>query len=250
MAKANRGISLGASALVVIAIIAIVGFGAFVAGNLSATTTVPNYATDYITTTTGGAASPNSVSTGGMTTSLALTEQMSSSVSPSGLRLDLIIAPSNGSLGSEVFMVNEYNTLSSVNNVTLANDWQYPQSSLNPYSPCGLVGAVGLAVFQGYYDLSNFTKATALSLYDTSAIYLCTTTISEPNTYYSFQPQSDQAGINSPPGTFVSINTTLSLSFTTKGYWTGGFDSGTAPAFHNFPVITTLCLRQMNGARL
>ena len=215
--------SLGASALIVIAIIMIVGFGVFLTNSFNSTST-----SSYSSTETTSQTTIASLPAG----------QNSSSTSPSGLRLDLMVAPSNGSLGSEVIEVDEYNTLDTVNNITLASNWLYPQSSLDPYAPCSLIGAVGLAIFQGNYGLNNYTQASALALYNTSKVFSCTS-VTYRDAYYSFKPQSDQASLISSE-IVIARNAPLSLSFTAKGYWTGGLGSGQTPAFHSFQGAYTL----------
>ncbi len=226
LAKAKSAISLGVSAVIVIVLILVVGFGVFLSNDLNSTNTITT--ADY-----SGSSSSSTESSQTATTTIFLpTEQSSSSTSASGLSLDLFIAPSNGSLG-EVIEVNEINTLDSINNVSLADNWLYPQSSLDPYAPCSLTGAVGFAIFQGNYGLNNYTHASALALYNTSDVFSCTTATYQ-NAYYSFMPQSDQANLVYSQMVIPSATTTLSLSFIAKGFWTGGSASGQTPTFHAF----------------
>lgn len=173
----------------------------------------------------------------GQPTSSSTTNSTSSIQGANGLRLDLSVAPSNGSIGTWVISADEYNALNSVNNVTIANNWSYPESyELNPYGPCGLVGSVGLGIFQGYYGMNNYTRASALALYNTTLVFLCTTTASVPNAYYSIRPESTLATVVYPNSMFSNMNTSLSLSFGTNGYWTGGeaLGSQASATFHKF----------------
>ena len=159
MVKASRAISLGASALIIIAIIIIVGFGAFLRTTFPGTTrTTPSETTGPIITN-----SSNSVQTLLTTSTLQTTE--SSSSSSSGLRQDLLVAPSNGSLGTLVINVDEYNTLSVANNATLASDWLYPPTSLNPYDNCGAPGPVRFAIFQGNYETTSNSRDQMVKTY-------------------------------------------------------------------------------------
>lgn len=229
MAKATKAISLGISALIVIVLILVVGFGVFLNSTFNTTqTTSANPGT--INTSSNNSSSPATTAT-----TAFYSESQQSLNSTSGLRLDLVVAPSNGSLGSIVININEYNTLDQVNNVTIENNWNYSEQYLNPFDGCGLTEPLGLAIFQGYYDLANYTRASALTLYNTSVAISCTTTVNVPTSYYSIRAQSDQAAVVYPSTNFVDLNTTLSLSFTTKGYWTGGIGSGSSAAFHVFP---------------
>ena len=163
-----------------------------------------------------------------------------------GLELGLTINASSFVTGDSINISAQIlNTLQTVNNVTSSNDWAYSSGSLNPFTPCGVSGPVGVAIFQGNYDSTDFTSAKALALYDTTVFWSCTATtvigttnVNQKN-YYSFQPQSDQATLVYPSYTPANSNTTASLSFETKGYWTTGPDGGVYQApnapFHNFP---------------
>ena len=135
--------------------------------------------------------------------------------STSGLRLDLFLALSDGSV---VINVDEYNTLDTSNNVSAANHWRYFPNALSPYNDCGASGPLGFAVFQGYYDSSNYTSGTALALYNTTYAMSCTATL-YPTTSYVFNPQSDVATAYNAVGPVspFETNASVSLSFTTYG---------------------------------
>jgi hypothetical protein len=229
LVKASRAISLGASTLIIIAIIIIVGFGAFLGTTFPSTIgTTPSEMSSPIITN-----SSTPIQTSLATSSLKTTESSLSSLS--GLRLDLLVAPSNGSLGSLVINVDEYNTLGVTNNASLANDWLYPPTSLNPYDNCGAPGPVGFAIFQGNYGLDNYTTAKALTLYNSTFAFTCTTTY-QGNYEYSFSPESNLVFFANSGKTLYNFSALL--SFTAKGYWTGGFGTGLGATFHNFPAGT------------
>lgn len=214
MNREMRGISHGITVLVVVAIVIVLGTGAYVASSIQPSS---NFSTTQSSNST--------------TITTTYYWNSASTSAPSGFRLELSIAPSNGTFG-EAINVNEYNALSTVSNVTLENNWSYPEASLNPNSPCPLNGPIGFAVFQGYYDMSNFTKASALKLFNTTHGYLCTAFTSSGNTYYSFEPQSDQASLIFQ-GETASWTPTTSLTFLAKGYWYGDYPEGNT-SFRSF----------------
>jgi hypothetical protein len=127
---------------------------------------------------------------------------------------------------------NESNILNRVNNVTTANDWPYPNTGS---LPCGDYDQfpIEYAVLQGYYDASNYTSASALTLYDPGVTYLCPT-VSASIPYFLFSPLSDDASFSFSSGQNNSY--LLSADYSVTGYWTG---SG---IFHQFPpgVYTAL----------
>lgn len=154
----------------------------------------------------------------------------------SGLALYVtaVVAPS-GSPGALMITVSENNTLDMISNVSVSDSWQYSTQYLNPYNSCGAPGPVGFAILRGNYDTTNYTKAQALDLYNPSETFVCTTFTPPSDSYYSFQPQSDQAILVYPKSSpDSSIHTTLSISFTAKGYWTSSIAG--ASSFHGFSV--------------
>ena len=124
--------------------------------------------------------------------------------------------------------VDDYNTLAVPNEVVIESNWPFPQSMLNPYNNCGAPGPVGFAILQGYYDIGNYSGATALALYNTSTYFLCTTSI-QGNYGYLFDPNSYAANYT-VEGKSV-YETSVSLSFSPKGYFTGFPENS---SFHNF----------------
>ena len=73
--------------------------------------------------------------------------------------------------------------------MTAADDWPYPNTSS---IPCGNYDQfpTEFAVLQGHYDMSNYTSASALTLYDPGDFYSCPTEVF-PGPYLLFAPLSD-----------------------------------------------------------
>jgi hypothetical protein len=142
-----------------------------------------------------------------------------------GLMLGLHI--STNATGSLLVSANETNILSRVNNVTTANDW--PLLDINSY-PCGNYNQfpIQYAVFQGSYDLSNYSSGVSLTLYNPAAVYLCPTE-SNPGPYLLFAPLSDNMSYRFPSGDLGSYP--VSAVYSLLGYWTG---SQSSSAFHHF----------------
>jgi hypothetical protein len=152
---------------------------------------------------------------------------------PQGLRLGLQISLNSTNVLS--VSANETNLVNNVENVTTANNWPYPDTGT---LPCGNYDQfpIQYAVLQGYYDLSNYTSSTALTLYNTGVVVLCPT-MSAPLHSLFFAPLSDDVSFYSPnnqDGFVVSANYSP-----VSGYWTG---SQTTAWFHLFPqgVYTVL----------
>jgi hypothetical protein len=170
------------------------------------------------TSTSGGVRTTSSIR---MPTSLASAQD-----TPLGLTLGLHI--SANATGALSISTNETNLLNRVNNVTTANSWSYPNTGSYP---CGNYEQfpIEYAVLQGYYDTSNYTSASALTLYDTADVYLCPTmTASIP--YLLFAPLSDNVSrfySSGQEGSFL-----VSANYSVTGYWTG---SGNTASFHQFP---------------
>ena len=130
--------------------------------------------------------------------------------STSGLRLSLSIAPLNGSARTLIINVDEFNTLSTMNNLSSSNDWMFDPDSLNPYNPCGSPGPVGFEILQGYYDSGNYSSGEQVLAHDNSDLtYMCTMSIGN-NAIYSFSPQSDRAVL--VYSSFASYSIAVSLS--------------------------------------
>lgn len=183
--------------------------------------------TETMTSQTSQTSTPQEVPSYSMTNT-----NVSSVNSTLGLSLQLFAAPSNGSLGDLATMASVVNIRNVSNNVTDQSNWKYPLGSLNPFSPCG-VGQVGFGIFQGNYDKSNFSKATALTLYNESIVYSCTTmTIVNSTEVFSFQPQSDLVQVTNSSGV-PFFNSSISVYCPLiGGYWIGQIGSG---AYQTFP---------------
>jgi len=158
------------------------------------------------------------------------------------LRLDLQL--STNSSGGIYVAVDEYNTLSSVNNVTAASDWViFPCSHSCPFgSPAAdLINicnnyAVSYAVYQGNYGIENFTGASPVSI-NSSARGICPGL--PPSAYYEFSPLSETA--SAPAGVLAPGPTSknISISNNISGYYTG-----TTPAQ---PRVQSLPSRDLHG---
>jgi hypothetical protein len=176
-------------------------------------------------TRTTSTSSASSTSSGVGTTSSAQisTSFASGQGTPPGLKLSLQI--STNATGALSISTNETNVLDRVNNVTTADNWRYPNTDS---LPCGNFNQfpIEYAVFQGHYDASNYTSASALTMYDPGLFLPCPTAEALP-AYLLFAPLSDNASYPSGQGSLM-----VSASYSVTGYWTG---SGNTAAFHQFP---------------
>ena len=241
--------AIGRTVLVaVVAILIVLAAGAgYLASSLrtvtsTVTTTAPpvtSISTSVITTEITTVVSPP-ITTTTMTQpmdqfpSYSMNETNDSTVNSTlGLSLQLYTPSSCNSLaclGRLDIVASVVNVRNVSNNVTDQDNWQYPPSSLNPYSPCG-AGQVGFGIFQGYYDESNFSKAISLTLYNETNLYSCTTmTIVNSTEVFSFQPQSDLVQVTNSSGV-PFFNSSISVSELVGGYWTGQIGSGTYQTF-------------------
>jgi len=133
-------------------------------------------------------------------------------------------------------------------NITVADLWKYPHDSLDSFYPCGFTSPIGLAILQGYYDANNFTRGKALTLYNTSLGYSCTSHL-YPVAYYLFSPSSDSAqGFDSHQNPLR--NQSMTIDFLTSGYWTGGIgaDPPEPAQFHRFEGTYTVVAADEWGA--
>lgn len=158
------------------------------------------------------------------------------SKSVNGLSLSLSLNSTTFQPGQEVSVViDEQNTLATVNNVSTSNSWPLRGLSLGP---CGTTNyPFGVAIFQGYYTSSNVSSATPLQLYNPSGIYFCPAILSGINAY-AFQPLSDSAsviGSCEPNPCFTDFK--ISSEITVTGYWSNGQE----PILGNFtPGVYTV----------
>ncbi len=116
----------------------------------------------------------------------------SSTLPANGLSLRVSINATTITSGQTVNVtVGDYNTLQTMMNFSVLNDW--PLKSL-AVGPCGTVNdPFGVAVFRGYYTASSISSAKPLQLY-APGIYECPAILSGI-TQYSFYPQSSVAQI-------------------------------------------------------
>lgn len=215
--RLNRSaVSAGISGLIVIVIVAVI-FATYVGFTFSQSTSTTSTLPFPVTTV-------NETSTISYQTSTVYqipTQSASDTNSTLGISLELKIVLSNDS-GWPVISAQVLNIKNVQNNVSAADEWRYPSDSLNPFSPCGAIGPLGFAVFQGYYNLSNFSSANALTLYNSNVSYTCTT-ISSPIVYFIFNASSNFASPYSSNGPqYPSIGgVPMSVDYMTSGYWTG-----------------------------
>lgn len=163
MRKGNRAISIGVSALIVIAIIIIAGFGVFIATSLNAsesTTTLGSSITSgtssYSTTAT------TSISVEGSSSASSVNAETSNST----LGLELLLSANSTVVPSQdaiSMTATIFNTLPTPNNLTAANDWAIQGLSSGPCDLGNgtnkLFSPVGFAVYSGSYGLNNISSA-------------------------------------------------------------------------------------------
>ncbi len=169
------------------------------------------------------------------------------SVEDRSLELVLNAHVSVNGTGALNIVANETNLLDRANNVTTADLWPYPNTTS---SPCGNYDHFPLeyAVFQGYYDATNYTSGASLALYDTQYLYPCPT-ISTPYAYLVFAPLSDAAAAGPDLLSFGNGNILMvSENATVAGYW-GGFQS-TASFQHFSPGVYTVLVEDEWGNAL
>jgi hypothetical protein len=136
--------------------------------------------------------------------------------SVNGLKLSLSTDKTTYRRGQKVsIVVDEINTLSTKNNIPMSDNWPYNQLHLGP---CDYISPFGIAVLRGDYTASNFSTATALTLYDPHVERLCMTNV--PVTSFSFQPSSDIASVNEDSNPVQDDNITkMNFELIVNGYW-------------------------------
>lgn len=153
----------------------------------------------------------------------------STSNSSQGLQFRLQVKPDGGP--NFTVTAEEFNLLSSVNNVTEANQWKYGASLLDPFNNCAPGDSpVGFAIFRGYYGMNNYTSGKALPLYNTTIMFSCT--VNYFPDVYLFSPKSDNVSVYNDHQ--FEVNTTASITLSTSGYWTGGADTPSPATFNAF----------------
>ncbi len=191
--------------------------------------------TTSVTTKTISTSSPASTTTQVTTWTLTLFSSVGGGsvlVLNSSDGLSLSVQVDSTPNGNYTITVKESNLLNAVNNVTAADEWKYPEQSLNPCGTPSPPGPVELVVARGSFGQDNFASAKALPLYNTGNLYTCgRATILGGSNAYAFQPLSDAYAF--PSGSALPDHGTSSVTISTNGYWTGGQD-GVPPAFKPF----------------
>ena len=130
-----------------------------------------------------------------------------------GMRLSLTLNSTTYQPGQEILIaLDEKNMLFWTNYVKandklLYNNLRLLDNSRYPF---------GIAIFQGYYTSSNFSKATPLIVFDPSYIGMFSGNLIS----YSFKPLSDTASITVVPSTMFSNGDMRMMDkFSINGYW-------------------------------
>ena len=183
----QRGaVSLGVVSTVVIAIILIIGFGAYLTTTLNATSTSTNTALSTASTSTnegptitGQIISTTCAGCGSGSFSSSVTSSSPNNLAPqtvqttnSTLGLELLLSVNSNIIPSEDAInvsVSIVNTLSTVNNLTASDDWaiqgltssscNYGNSANKLFSPAGI------DVFRGYYGMNNLSSGNPLQIW-------------------------------------------------------------------------------------
>ena len=133
----------------------------------------------------------------------------------SGLALNLSINGSSIAQGQSVEVnIRETNSLSSMNNVTAAQNW----GTIFSLGRCSANYPFGIVLLKGYDTLQNFTQGEMLSLQSPVQNYMC---VRPPfsTSYYHFLQKSDTAVVQVGMGNqTVILPMWTSISIT--GYWT------------------------------
>src|SRR5437899_2726282 len=114
----------------------------------------------------------------------------------SGLVLNVSINGSSIAQGHSVEVhVSETNTLSSMNNVTAAQNWGTTFS----LGRCGANYPFGIFLLKGYYTLQNYTQGERVRLQSPVQHYLCVRPAFSTS-YYHFLPKTDRAVVQVATG--------------------------------------------------
>ncbi|MGA2875527.1 MAG: hypothetical protein ABSE82_08315, partial [Nitrososphaerales archaeon] len=193
----KRAVSLGVSALIVIALIIIAGFGIYLNGTFNTTATVVTTNNPAKTVTTAQSTKATVTSSNN---DLAFIVQMNSSTVQMGQVLGVSF--------------DLFNTFDGTNNVTGAQDWQLSSASEDSGHSdvgwnCAQNDVFRIEVVSGYYNLTNYTSGTPLDAFiwqPPYALNQCLLYIHAANStaepiadqnygqnYYIFNPRSDVA---------------------------------------------------------
>jgi len=133
----------------------------------------------------------------------------------SGLVLNLSINDSSIAQGHSVGVhISETNSLSTMNNVTAAQNW----GTTFTLGRCSANYPFGIALFKGHYTLQNFTQGERVSLQGPVQNYLC---VRPPfsTSYYHFLPKTDTAVVQVGMGN-QTVTLPMGTSIPITGYWT------------------------------
>ena len=133
----------------------------------------------------------------------------------SGLVLNLSINDSSIAQGHSVGVhISETNSLSTMNNVTAAQNW----GTTFTLGRCSANYPFGIALFKGHYTLQNFTQGERVSLQSPVQNYLC---VRPPfsTSYYHFLPKTDTAVVQVGMGN-QTVTLPMGTSIPITGYWT------------------------------
>jgi hypothetical protein len=134
---------------------------------------------------------------------------------PSGLRLDLSISQNVVSSAQPLLIsVDSYNPASGYLNVTASNSW--PLQGLKVGACYSSVYPFGVAVYKGYYALSNVTLGNPLEVFPLVPCPMLIRLV----TGYNFDPNSSNATIMPGTGPSVSISSSVTVSGTFPGQGT------------------------------
>lgn len=229
LAKGRRALSLGISALVVIVLIIVAGFGAYLNAtfNTTSTTNSTSYSSSSSSSPTATVLTNTTITFPGNFPSSAV--EFNSSL---GLELELALNSTSIKSGQAISInVTEYNALNSVNNVTKAGDWAISGLTLGG---CGTLNyPLGIEIFKGNYSVNNISSLgaqTGLLFYHPGA-YSCPAIFFV--TDYEFEPASNIAAIqimSSPSSSVGPYPMTSAIS--ASGSWTGGNAMGTGAVYH------------------
>lgn len=130
---------------------------------------------------------------GATSSSTTNTSSSTAAGSAKGLQLRLSLsATSLAEWGTLGISVSEFNTQTTPNNVTKAQDWAVTGLSLGPCATEGYsIYPFGVAVYKGAYTGSNISEASPLNIYPTVACPMLIRLV----TGYLFQPLNDSAVI-------------------------------------------------------
>ena len=158
------------------------------------------------------------LTTRGTTTSQTTTTTLTTtSISPeNGLKLLVSVNTNSLTPGQPLQInINEFNTLSTDNNVTAATNWGVNGLAIGACPNLNTL-PFGVAVFQGDYDAQNISQGTPLEIYGAVPCPQLIRLI----TGYDFPPDSSNAGIM--PGGDLASPTPMSATVTVNGVYKQG----------------------------